>query len=44
MPKRTKIDGPATPEQISDALKTHTQPYEQIRLLAIGMATLGMTI
>ncbi len=42
MPKRTKIEGPATPEQIEDALKTHTKPYEQIRLLAIGMATLGI--
>lgn len=41
MPKRTKINGPASLEEIKGALKTHTQPHQQIRLLAIRMATVG---
>ena len=39
MPKRTKLEGPATPEQIDAALKTHTQPHQQKRLVAVGMAS-----
>ena len=42
MPKRTQIDGPATQEQISEALKTHNKAHEQRRLIAILMATLGI--
>ena len=41
MPKRTKLEGPATPEQIDAALKTHTQPHQQKRLVAVGMAQQG---
>jgi len=41
MPKRTKINGPASQKEIKGALKTHTQPHQQIRLLAIRMATVG---
>ena len=42
MPKRTKIDGPATQEEISEALKIHNKAHQQRRLLAIVMATLGI--
>ena len=41
MPKRTKVEGPATTEEIDAGLKTHSEPYQQNRLLAVRMAQQG---
>jgi len=41
MPKRTKIDGPATLSEVEEAKKAHSQPYQQIRLIAVRMALKG---
>ena len=41
MPKRTKVEGPATTEEIDAGLKTHNEPYQQQRLLAVRMAQQG---
>jgi transposase len=41
MPKRTKVAGTATPEQVQAALKTYKKPHEQKRLLALKMAQQG---
>lgn len=41
MPQKLKIDGPATPEEVTAARRTHPNPHDQERLLTIQMAQQG---
>jgi hypothetical protein len=38
MPQKLFVSGPVTPEEIMKARQTHSDPHDQERLLAIGMA------
>ena len=41
MPKKLKVEGPATPEQVIEARKKYTNPHQQERLLAVQMGQQG---
>ncbi len=41
MPKRTKVSGASTPEEIEVAYKGSTNPHDQRRLIALQMAQQG---
>ena len=41
MPKRVKVFGPATPEEIADAYRKCTSPHDFCRLVALEMAQQG---
>jgi transposase len=41
MPQKLKVSGSATPSEVTAARQTHTNPHDQERLLAIGMAQQG---
>jgi len=41
MPKRVKVFGPATPEEIADAYLKCTSPHDYSRLVALEMAQQG---
>ncbi len=41
MPKRVKVFGPATPEEIADAYQKCTSPHDYSRLVAQKMAQQG---